>query len=344
MFGIWTIAAAIISFTITAILGKWLIPVLKRLKYGQTIREEGPSWHKSKEGTPTMGGIMFILGILVSVMICVPLYYVISGNLGINVRETQLISVKIVAGMAMAFLFGMVGSLDDYIKVTKKHNLGLTAIQKLILQFIIAIGYLCSIYMAKVSMNSKFITSVVIPFVGSIDLGIFYFIISALLIVGMVNAVNLTDGIDGICASSVFFTAISLMVISGILSMHGFSIISSALAGGCLGFLLWNFNPAKVFMGDTGSLFLGGMICAILFGLDMPILLIPIGIVYIVEMASVILQVVYFKITKGKRLFKMSPIHHHFELMGMSESSLCFWFSIASLIGGVISFMLVFAT
>lgn len=344
MFGVWTIAAAIISFSITAILGKWFIPVLNRLKYGQSIREDGPSWHKNKEGTPTIGGVMFIIGILISVIVCVPLYYLISGNLGVNVRETQLMSVKIIAGMCMAFLFGLVGFLDDYIKVTKKHNLGLTAIQKLILQFVIAFGYLFSVYIAKVSMNSKFATSFVIPFVGIVDLGIFYFIISSLFIVGMVNAVNLTDGIDGICSSSVFFTAISLMVISGILSMHGFSIISSALAGGCLGFLLWNFHPAKVFMGDTGSLFLGGMICAIVYGLDMPILIIPIGIVYIIEMASVILQVFYFKITHGKRLFKMSPIHHHFELLGMSESSLCFWFSIVSLVGGIISFMLVFAT
>lgn len=341
MTSFWGLFAAVLSFAITAILGRFVIPYLHKLKYGQTILDIGPSWHKNKQGTPTMGGIMFIIGIAISVIICVPMYYVSSGGSSIGNVETPLMTTKVFAGLFMAIGFGAIGFIDDYIKVVKKRNLGLTASQKLVLQFSAAAVYLAIIYIVEVSQGSKSMTQTIIPFVGSIDLGLLYWPISAVLIVGMVNAVNFTDGIDGLNSSVTFFVAIFYMLISSFLGMFGFTIVSAALAGGCLGFLVWNLHPAKVFMGDTGSLFLGGLVCAIAFGFNIPILLLPMGIVYICEIVSVVLQVIYFKATHGRRLFKMSPIHHHFELCQWSEAKICVVFGITSAIGGIIGLMCV---
>ena len=342
MNGFWSLIAAVLSFVITAVLGKYLIPYLHKLKYGQTILEDGPSWHKNKQGTPTMGGIMFIIGIFITVIICVPLYYYFSKGSTFSMAETPVMSTKVFAGLVMAIGFGIVGFIDDYIKVIKKRNLGLTAIQKLLLQFLVAGSYLFSVYYSQKSQGALSTTSTVIPFVGSVDIGPLYFPIAAVLIVGIVNAVNFTDGIDGLNASVTFFAAVFLMVIASFLGMLGISISAAALAGGCLGFLIWNFNPAKVFMGDTGSLFLGGMVCALAFGINTPILLLLLGFVYICEICSVVIQVVYFKATKGKRLFKMSPIHHHFEMCGWSETKICTNFSLVEIVMGVIALVLVF--
>ena len=313
MTGLWTLIASASSFFITLILGIWMIPFLRKLKYGQTILEIGPSWHKSKEGTPTMGGIMFIIGIIISSAACVLLFYS-SHSTMLDLRISKDTTVRIFAGLGMAFLYGEIGFFDDYIKVVKKRNLGLNAKQKLVLQFAVVIAYL-----AIIKYVGGATSATLIPFIGTVDLGIFYWIISAFVIVGVVNAVNLSDGIDGLDGSITFFAAAIMMTIGSFIGMTDVSIVSGALAGGCLGFLIWNFHPAKVFMGDTGSLFLGGMVCAILYAMNMPILILPIGIMYLIEMFSVILQVLYFKATKGKRLFKMSPIHHHFEMSGWSE-------------------------
>lgn len=336
IYGIWTFCAAIIAFAISAIVGKFLIPYLHKLNFGQTILDIGPSWHKEKQGTPVMGGIMFIVA-TVFVGIVSTVIYLFTGNEFINTYMADLHGevVYIFAGIGLAVANGLIGFIDDYTKVVKKRNLGLTAIQKLVLQFASAAAYLAVLGFSGCG------TATVIPFVGEVDLGFFYYIISAIVIVGIVNAVNLTDGVDGLDGSITFFVAVAFMLIGSSTYALGITALSAAVAGACLGFLVWNFHPAKVFMGDTGSLFLGGIVCALAFAVRMPILLLPLGIVYLCEMFSVILQVGYFKLTHGKRLFKMSPIHHHFEMCGWSEVKIVGVFSLVTVIFGVISFLLV---
>ncbi|MEE0858451.1 MAG: phospho-N-acetylmuramoyl-pentapeptide-transferase [Acutalibacteraceae bacterium] len=327
------IIAAVAAFVISSVTGKFLIPVLHKVKFGQPIREEGPQWHQKKSGTPTMGGIMFIIA---SVLVAVGCYVALGiANPGSRDFEDHL---KFYSGIIMAVLFGAIGFVDDYIKVVKKHNQGLTEKQKLVLQFLVAIAYVFTLFLGGCSSET------IIPFIGRIDLGIFYWLFSVVLIVGFVNATNLTDGIDGLDGSVTFFASLAFMVIAGYVLDSGMSVMSASLAGACLGFLMWNFHPAKVFMGDTGSLFLGGFLCAIAYGMNMPVLIIPIGLVYIIEMFSVILQVTYFKATHGKRLFKMSPIHHHFEMCGWSEVKIVVVFSIVTAVLGVLTFLSVWYT
>lgn len=318
--------AAVWGFGMTALLGRWLIPFLHKLHFGQTIREVGPSWHKNKQGTPTMGGLMFIIGIVTAMLACGP----VAGSMGYF--DTSVTQVRVFGGVAMALAYGAIGFMDDYIGVVKKRNLGLTERQKLVLQFAVAAAYLASLALAGDD------TSTTIPFIGRIDLGPGYYILAAVLLVGLVNAVNFTDGIDGLNTTVTFFAFLSMALCAGVLSMWGLSILGIASAAACVGFLIWNFHPAKVFMGDTGSLFLGGMVGALAFGLDMPILLLPIGLVYWAEILSVVLQVTYFKATHGKRLFRMSPIHHHFEMGGWSEVKICGVFGLVSLLGGALAF------
>lgn len=320
--------AIVIAAVITGLLGYFMVPFLHKIKFGQTIREVGPSWHKNKQGTPTMGGLMFIIGSSVAAVICIAFLWLNGG------AETQLMLVKVMAGALMAVGFGIVGFLDDYISIKKHRNLGLTEIQKLILQFIIVGAYLLSVALAGGT------TETVIPFLGSVDLGFFYYILAAVFIVGMVNAVNFTDGIDGLNTSVTLVVALVFSVIAMLLNRVGLSLYAAAIVGAMIGFLFWNANPAKVFMGDTGSLFLGGAVCALAFGVDMPILLILIGIIYIIEILSVVLQVTYFKISHGKRIFKMAPIHHHFEMCGWNENKICFVFSGVTLLAGIIGVLL----
>ncbi|MBQ9673812.1 MAG: phospho-N-acetylmuramoyl-pentapeptide-transferase [Ruminococcus sp.] len=338
--GIWSIGAAVLAFVISAVVGKFLIPVLHRMKYGQTILDIGPSWHKKKQGTPTMGGIMFIVAIVISTGVAILLL-----NLFGKVYEPTGYSLKketfcVLISLGMSVLYGVVGFIDDYIKVVKKRNLGLTAKQKLVMQFGIAIVY--------VAVNAIFGygSTTYIPFFGNVELGSFaitYYIISVIIIVGIVNAVNLADGIDGLVGSETFFVGLAYMVIASMMTQPCSTIISAAVSGGCLGFLVWNFHPAKVFMGDTGSLFLGGIVCAIAFGMNMPIILVPLALIYLIEMFSVILQVSYFKLTHGKRLFKMSPIHHHFEKCGWSEVKIVVVFStFTAVVGACVALWVLF--
>ena len=321
MSSLYTSISAIIAFAITALLGIPMIPFLRRLKFGQTIREEGPAWHSKKQGTPTMGGLMFIIGTIVAVMVCVPLYVVAAGT-----GEQMLSIVRVLSGLLMGVAMGLVGFMDDFISIRKHRNLGLTEKQKLVLQFAIVIAYLASVRIAGGS------SEMLIPFIGVVDWGIAYYILAALLIVGMVNAVNFTDGIDGLNGTVTFVVSVGFLVTAFVMNYMGIAILAAASAAACIGFLIWNFNPAKVFMGDTGSLFLGGIVCALGFGLNIPILIPLYGIIYIAEIGSVVLQVTYFKATKGKRLFKMSPIHHHFELCGWSEVKICAVFGLVSAI------------
>lgn len=331
MNSLWLAVAALISFGVTALLGIWMVPFLHKINFGQTIRESGPKWHQKKSGTPIMGGFMFIIGIIAAVAVCVPLYFHMSGQNPQVMRMQE----KIGGGLLMACGFGFIGFLDDYIKAVKKRNLGLNVRQKLVLQFLVAGAYLFSLYHAGCGSR------MLVPFAGSVDWGMWYWLAALLGIVGVDNAVNFTDGIDGLNASVTFFFSLTFLVIAGLLQLTPVGIFAAAAAGGCLGFLVWNFNPAKVFMGDTGSLFLGGIVCALGFALNVPVLILLAGLVYLCEILSVVLQVCYFKATHGKRLFKMSPIHHHFELCGWSEVKICGVFGLVTILCGAASVLLV---
>ncbi len=336
VYGIWTFCAAIVAFAISAVIGKFLIPYLHKINFGQTILDIGPSWHKEKQGTPVMGGIMFIVAITI-VTIISTVVYLFAGSqfvtIPVSISSTEII--YIFAGLGLALANGLIGFVDDYTKVVKKRNLGLTAPQKLVAQFAAA-----AVYLAVLGFSGCG-TETLIPFIGKVDLGFFYYILSAIVIVGIVNAVNLTDGVDGLDGSITFFVAVAVMLIASSMYSLGLTAFAAAVAGACLGFLVWNFHPAKVFMGDTGSLFLGGVVCGLVFATGMPILLLPLGVVYLCEMFSVVLQVGYFKLTHGKRLFKMSPIHHHFEMCGWSEVKIVAVFSAVTAVFGILSFLLV---
>lgn len=324
----WVVAAAA-SYGLT----KVAIPALHRLKFGQTIREEGPAWHKAKQGTPTMGGIVFI-GVIFAVVLltllvctfCVPdLFFY--GNATVEGMTGWF------AGLLMAGGFGVIGFLDDYIKVVKKRNLGLTSRQKLLLQIAVAVAY-------TVTMVATGNDRIHVPFVGYWDAGFWYVPIGTFIIVAIVNATNLTDGVDGLCGTVTVVVCCFLLLLCG--AQTGYGVICSAAAGALTGFLMWNLHPARVFMGDTGSLFIGGLLCAVAFGLSHPLILLPMGAVYTAETLSVVLQVSYFKLTGGKRLFKMSPLHHHFELCGWSENKIVAVFSAAAGIGCVIGLAFAF--
>jgi len=305
------IAAFCASLVICAISGLFFIPFLRRVKAGQSIREIGPSWHKAKQGTPTMGGLMFFLSTAI----------VVAGFKLIG--WTEDFSALFV--LLFACVFGAVGFYDDYIKVVKKRNLGLKALPKLILQLTAAAAFL-----AVLRYFGMTTTDVYIPFVGAtIPVGWLIYLTCALIyIAGFVNAVNLTDGIDGVASGvtlpiCVFFAAVAY----GADGQNAYGVFAAALAGGLVGFLIYNYNPAKIFMGDTGSLFLGGAVCGLAFVCDMPLILIPVGLIYLAEMFSVIIQVGYFKLSHGKRIFRMAPYHHHLEMGGWKEKCIFWTFS-----------------
>lgn len=341
---IWTsVFAALAAFVLTWLSGYWLIPLLHKLKYGQTILEIGPKWHKEKkEGIPTMGGIGFIFAVCVSFAVGMIALGASKNASWLGEDKTEFITS--VSGIVMAVLFGFMGFLDDYIKVRKKHNEGLTPLQKIIFQVMIIAAYFATMYISGLSH-----TVILLP--GNIqwDLGLFYYPIMGLGILYLVNAVNLTDGIDGLCSSvTVVYTA-AFAVISWILGMFGQTLLAFCAAGGCIGFLMWNFPPAKVFMGDTGSMFLGGIVCALGVGCRVEFLMVIAAMVYVLEALSVVIQSTIFKITKkiyhtkeGKRFFKMTPIHHHFELSGWSEIKIDTVFSAIGALMGAFAVILAY--
>ncbi len=314
------IIAVVLSALITLALGPILIPVLHKLKFGQSIREEGPKWHAKKSGTPTMGGILFII----SSIIATELIVLFSKK---NDPELQII-------VLTSLLFGFIGFVDDFIKVVLKRNLGLTSSQKFLAQLFVSILGTYALY-----HFGSLGTAIVVPFASTlIDIGLLIYPLVILVKLSVVNSVNLTDGLDGLAATVTLIVGIFLTICAFMMEEYLIGIFIGAVSGGCLGFLVFNHYPAKVFMGDTGSLFLGGSVAVCAIALGMPLILILIGAVYLIETLSVILQVASFKLT-GKRIFKMSPIHHHFEMCGFSEKKIVFLFSLVTVIMCVISYI-----
>lgn len=327
---IWIILAVVLAFAITSISGMWLLPILRKLHFGQTILDIGPRWHKNKQGTPTMGGIMFIFGIVLSV---VASFLLMQMGGGLPDRpDGAAIKARLFYGLMLAIAFGLIGFVDDYLKVVRKQNEGLTPNQKLFLQLLFGASYLGLLY-----ISGSRSTALVVPFLGILEIGPFYYPFALFAILALSNAVNFTDGLDGLLSSVTFVVAIAYMILTVLLGQWELEILAGAMAGGCLGFLVWNFYPAKVFMGDTGSLFLSGLVIALCFGTGLPLFVLLIGVIYVVEMASVVIQMTYFKLTHGKRIFKMSPIHHHFELCGYTEVQIVTAFAITTAAGSALA-------
>ena len=316
-----SILSFIVAFGVAAIVGQLLIPLLRRLKAGQSIRADGPTWHRSKEGTPTMGGIMFILAIGVAIVVA-------------GWEEIQAGSYKHLYVFLFALVFGVIGMIDDFQKLRHHDNEGLTAAQKFLLQLAAAIAF------TVLMREEGYLTpNLFIPFVNvALPLPwVAYMVFAAFVMVGTVNAVNLTDGVDGLATGVTIPVALFYMAASAWFGRNDLVILSAALAGGLAAFLIYNFHPAKVFMGDTGSLFLGGMVCGLAFALDIPLVIPVIGLVYVAEVLSDIIQVTYYKKTH-KRIFRMAPLHHHLEMGGWSETNLFCIFSGATLLLCVLGF------
>ena len=306
-----------LSFILTTAIAPIFIPFLLKLKVGQTVRDDGPESHLKKNGTPTMGGIIILIGF-------------IGGSVIFCSRYSNTIPI-----MLMTIGFGMIGFIDDYIKVVLKRSMGLRAWQKLLLQIIVTAIF--AVYLTKVAGDNLLLR---VPFTNGylLDLSWFSYVILFIAVLGTVNGANLTDGVDGLASSVTIVIAIYFAIIA-VLENMGLEPTSLALIGSLLGFLVFNCYPAKVFMGDTGSLALGGYVIATAYMLNMPLYVIIVAVIYLVENISVMLQVSYFKITKGKRLFKMAPIHHHFEKSGWSETKVVTVFTIVSIFAAVIGYL-----
>lgn len=308
-------AAALTAFAISAILGPVVIPFLTRIKFGQTVRDDGPESHLKKNGTPTMGGVIFLGGMLLPALMQIPH------------------SDKTVPVLILTFGMALIGFIDDYVKVVLKRAMGLKAWQKMSLQIVLSVAFgLYLTYMTDADMTMK------IPFMNGTVADLKWLAIPFMIfvVIATSNGTNLTDGLDGLAGSvtlvvSVFFCIASVMTGAGVEGL------AAAFAGGLAGFLLYNAYPAKVFMGDTGSLALGGYVAGMAYALHMPLIIILVGIIYVIEAVSVIMQVGYFKLTHGKRIFKMAPIHHHFELCGWAETRVVAVFTIVTALACVIA-------
>ena len=316
------ILSFILSFGVAAIAGLILVPLLRKLKAGQMIREDGPTWHMSKQGTPSMGGLMFLLSIAVAI--------VIAGAESFSVGDSAHLVVFL-----FALVFGIIGFIDDFQKLRHKANEGLTAAQKFLLQLAAAVVF--TIWLRNIGYLTP---NLYIPFLNmEIALPwVVYMVFAAFVMVGTVNAVNLTDGVDGLATGVTIPVALFYLAVAAWYGRNDVAVLAAALAGGLFAFLIYNFHPAKVFMGDTGSLFLGGMVCGLAFALNLPLVIPIIGLIYVAEVVSDIIQVVYFKKTGGKRFFRMAPLHHHLELGGWSEVKLFCVFSMLTAVLCVLAF------
>ncbi len=315
-----SVLAAVLVLTV--IFGRIIIPILKSKKMGQYIKDIGPRWHKSKQGTPTMGGIIFI-----AAMVAVSAVAIV-----IN-RENAM---RIVAILLLGVLSGAVGFIDDYLKLIKKNNDGLDELPKSILQ--LSAG---AVYLFVMRVCGFIDTTLELPFGdGAIELGIFYYIFALALIWGVVNSTNITDGIDGLAGTITFFVGCFFAICGFYFADRAATLVSAALIGGMIGFLVYNINPARVFMGDTGSLFIGGIITALAFEINEPLVVVICGLVYILEFGSSILQRYVYKLSgRKKRLFKMAPVHHHFEQCGWSENKIVVVFSSVTVLCCVVAWL-----
>ncbi len=344
------ILAAVIAFAVSFGLGYVVIPFLHKLKFGQTILDIGPKWHKNKQGTPTMGGILFIIGTIVAFLAVIAIDALLGGDIigsvtggeGVSSILSDVISkqaasnkIKLWAGLLMTIGFAFIGFLDDYIKVVKKRNLGLTIMQKTVLQIVLMVGYLLTLFINDPT------GAMFIPFVGVVETKYFFWVLGFAVMYATTNAVNFTDGVDGLCGSVTLTAAISFIAIAALRNCLGISLLASALAGALIGYLIWNWHPAKVMMGDLGSMFLGGLVVAMAYAVDCPLIILLVGIIYVAEFGSDVIQIGYFKLTHGKRIFKMAPIHHHFEMCGWKEVKIVKIFTVVNLIGGIIAILLV---
>ncbi|MBS5150528.1 MAG: phospho-N-acetylmuramoyl-pentapeptide-transferase [Butyricicoccus pullicaecorum] len=326
--------AAVIAFAVTVVIGKPIIRWLQKQKFGQKILEIGPKWHMNKQYTPTMGGFMFMIGISAAVGITGLLLGVFSSG---GAAIGSFFSVWL-----LAVAYGCVGFVDDWAKIKKKENAGLTPKQKLILQIVVAAVFVSLLHLSG-DLPMVEGGGILLPIPGtSISLTlpwVVYLIFAIFTIVAENNAVNLTDGIDGLAASVTLPVAVFFMALNYGHNL-GATVFAAALVGALCAFLIYNFNPAKVFMGDTGSLFLGGAVAGLAFAAGQPLILLPVGLIYLVETISVVLQVGYFKLSHGKRLFKMAPIHHHFEMCGWGEKKIVFVFAGITVIMCALSWVL----
>lgn len=312
----------LVAFAASALIGKFLIPWLRALKAGQSIKEIGPVWHMAKQGTPTMGGIMFIAGIFIAILV--------TGWKDFSQGRFGALFVFL-----FALVFGVIGFIDDFMKVKYHKNEGLTASQKFLLQLAAAI-----VFTVLLRYTGYLTPDLYIPFFNvSFQLPwVVYMVFAAFVIVATVNAVNLTDGVDGLATGVTLPVALFFLAVSLMWKVTDLSIFAAALVGGLCAFLIYNFHPAKVFMGDTGSLFLGGTVCGLAFALDIPLIIVLVGIIYLLETLSDIIQVTYFKLTHGKRIFRMAPLHHHFEMGGWSEEKLFTVFTLVTVVCCVLAY------
>lgn len=339
-------AVALLSCAMSVLIGRALIPFLHKIHFGQTILDIGPSWHKNKQGTPIMGGFMFIISSVVCTLIgyC---FYRFFGSPDPTDFETTRSALRLLSCVIFGLCFSLIGFLDDYIKAVKKQNLGLNSKQKMALQVVFSAAFLAVLYaLGDRSTQIDFM-------ICKVDFGILYYPLMILFMVYMTNAVNLLDGVDGLCGTVTVVSMLSMATICCLSELLECSLYALAVAGGCLGFLYWNLHPAKCFMGDTGSMYLGGAFVALGVVLHQQLLLVLVGIVYVLDAFSVVLQVSYFKWTahrhykatgergKGKRIFKMSPIHHHFELCKWSEYKIVISFAVCGMLAGLLGILLV---
>lgn len=342
-FWIINLVTSLLSFVIAGVSGIFLVPFLHKIKFGQPIKTvDGPKWHAKKQGTPTMGGFMFIIS---TVITAIASYWIYRWKMGLDTTDKKsFYPFYLMLGCILfSAAFGIIGFIDDYTKVARKKNDGLTPWQKIALQLLFSVGFL-----AVIHFFGDGETRIDLGFWKSPSLGIFYYILMMAVIIYLTNAVNLTDGVDGLCGSVTFVAMLIFTVCCTILKKDEMTCFTMALAGGCLGFLLWNLNPAKCFMGDTGSMFLGAAVTGVGLILHKHLLLILVALVYILEALSVMIQVTYFKYTKkkygeGRRIFKMTPIHHHFEMSGFSEYKIVITFSLFGIIFGVLGIITLLA-